>query len=130
MTVMGKYFKVPDLQGSVSIFLTLSEKKGYVDSHLMGAWPVVAPELLALFWKSVLLEQIQQSSWMAEANSYSWDLGIDWSLLFNLNAALRGFPWWSSGEEFTLPKQGAQFRCLVGELDPVCYNEDSAQPNK
>lgn len=68
---MGKYFKVPDLQGSVSIFLTLSEKKGYVDSHLMGAWPVVAPELLALFWKSVLLEQIQQSSWMAEANSYS-----------------------------------------------------------
>ena len=26
--------------------------------------------------------------------------------------------------------QGAQVRSLVGELDPICSNEDTVQPNK
>lgn len=50
MTVMGKYFKVPDLQGSVSIFLTLSEKKrvcGFSsDGSMASGGPRVAGPLL------------------------------------------------------------------------------------
>ena len=31
-----------------------------------------------------------------------------------------GLPWWSSGKDSKFPKQGAQVRSLVRELDPAC----------
>ena len=31
-----------------------------------------------------------------------------------------GLPWWFSGQDSTLPIQGAQARSVVGELNPTC----------
>ena len=31
---------------------------------------------------------------------------------------VQGLPWWSSGQDFMLPVQGAQVQFLVRELDP------------
>ena len=31
---------------------------------------------------------------------------------------VQGLPWWSSGQDFMLPMQGAQVQLLVRELDP------------
>ena len=34
-----------------------------------------------------------------------------------------GLPWWSSGQDYVLPMQGAWVQSLVGELDPTCMRQ-------
>ena len=41
-----------------------------------------------------------------------------------------GLFWWSSGQDSTLPMQGAWVPSLVGELDPTCCNEVLACHNQ
>ena len=37
-----------------------------------------------------------------------------------------GLPWRSSGSDSAFPMQGAWVQSLVGELDPVCHNQEFA----
>ena len=37
-----------------------------------------------------------------------------------------GLPWWSSGSDLAFLMQGAWVPSLIGELDPVCHNQEFA----
>ena len=39
-----------------------------------------------------------------------------------IKVAEPGLPWWSSGYDSSLPRQGARVPSLVRELDPTCRN--------
>ena len=83
-------------------------KRALVQTKL-GALGVMSGEELCLYDESRL-------------SVFAHGLGVGCERKRGSGKALRGLPWWFSGQDSALPRQGAWVQSLIGELDPICHS--------